>query len=75
MQGNHVAVSITAWIQEKPAATSDHALLAGIVAVLGLAIQKVENAALLEIIVQPGMSAFSWMGSRDAARICTAQLM
>lgn len=75
IQDNHVAVSTIARIQEKPAATSDHALLVGIVALLGLAIQKVGNAALLEIIVQPGTFAFSWMGRRNAARIHTAQLM
>ena len=75
IQGNHVAVSTIAWVQEKPAATSDHAPLAGIVALLGLAIQRVDNAALLEIIAQPGMFVFSWMGPRNAARIYTAQLM
>ena len=75
IQGNHVAVSTIAWIQGKPAATSDHALLVGIAALLGLAIQLVDNAALRDIIVQPGTFAFSWMGSRNAAQIHTAQRM
>ncbi|KAH8786840.1 hypothetical protein BGZ57DRAFT_851335 [Hyaloscypha finlandica] len=71
--GNRVVVPTIAWIQGKPAATSDHALLVGIAALLGLAIQLVENAALRDIIVQPGTFAFSWMGSRNAAQIHTAQ--
>jgi hypothetical protein len=74
-RANHVVVSTIARIQEKPVVTSDHVLLDGIAALLELAIQKVDNAALLGIIVQLGTFAFSWMGRRNAARIHAAQLM
>jgi hypothetical protein len=75
IQGNHIAVSTIAWIQGKPAAIWDYALLVGIAVLLELAIQPVDNAVLQEIIVQPGTFAFLWMGSRDAAQIYTVQLM
>jgi hypothetical protein len=72
---NHAAVSTIARIQEKPAVTSDLVLLDGDVALLELAIQLVDSAALLGTIVQPETYACSGRGRRNAAQIPTARRM